>query len=162
MRLSRRAFVASAMSAVAAPALRTTRAAASDALLLRCSLETAPAHTRNAMVRDFLAGVEKASDGRIRTQLFESGQLFPDLQVGKALMQGQLEMALPGTFALTGLVPDADFIQLPALYGRSMDVIHSVIDGKAGQLLGSQIAERLGARPLIERAVEARARTAVG
>jgi len=148
MRLSRRAFVASAMSAVAAPALRTTRAAASDALLLRCSLETAPAHTRNAMVRDFLAGVEKASDGRIRTQLFESGQLFPDLQVGKALMQGQLEMALPGTFALTGLVPDADFIQLPALYGRSMDVIHSVIDGKAGQLLGSQIAERLGAHVL--------------
>src|SRR5690348_10627315 len=149
MRLSRRAFVASAMSAVAAPALlRTTRAAADDALLLRCSLETAPAHTRNAVVRDFLAGVEKASGGRIKTQLFESGQLFPDLQVGKALMQGQVEMALPGTFALTGLVPDADFIQLPALYGRSIEVIHSVIDGKAGQLLGSQIAERLGAHVL--------------
>ena len=149
MRLSRRAFVASAMSAVAAPALlRTTRAAADDALLLRCSLETAPAHTRNAVVRDFLAGVEKASGGRVKTQLFESGQLFPDLQVGKALMQGQVEMALPGTFALTGLVPDADFIQLPALYGRSIDMIHSVIDGKAGQLLASQITERLGAHVL--------------
>ncbi len=148
MRLSRRGFVASALSAVAAPALRITHAAADDALLLRCSLETAPAHTRNAVVRDFLAAVEKASGGQVKTQLFESGQLFPDLQVGKALMQGQVEMALPGTFALTGLVPDADFIQLPALYGRGIEMIHSVIDGKAGQLLGSRIAERLGAHVL--------------
>src|SRR5215467_1295610 len=146
MRLSRRAFVASAMSTLAAPALRSARA--DGPLLLRCSLETAPAHTRNAVVRDFLAGVEKASGGRVKTQLFESGQLFPDLQVGKALMQGQVEMALPGTFALTGLVPDADFIQLPALYGRSIDMIHSVIDGKAGQLLATQITERLGAHVL--------------
>ena len=149
MRLSRRAFVASAMSAAAAPALlRTTRATADEPLLLRCSLETAPAHTRNAVVRDFLSSVEKASGGRVKTQLFESGQLFPDLQVGKALMQGQVEMALPGTFALTGLVPDADFLQLPALYGRGLDVIHSVIDGRAGQLLAFQIAERMGAHVL--------------
>ena len=81
MRLSRRAFVASAMSAVAAPALlRTTPATADEPLLLRCSLETAPAHTRNAVVRDFLSSVEKASGGRVKTQLFESGQLFPDLR----------------------------------------------------------------------------------
>lgn len=148
MKLSRRAFVASAASAIAAPALRTSSARADEPLLLRCSLETAPAHARNAVMRDFLASVEKASGGRVRTQLFESGQLFPDLQVGKALMQGQVEMALPGTFALTGLVPDADFIQLPALYGRSIELIHSVIDGRAGKLLGLQIEERLGAHVL--------------
>jgi TRAP-type C4-dicarboxylate transport system substrate-binding protein len=143
MKLSRRAFVASAVSAIAAPAIRT--ASADEPLALRCSLETAPAHTRNAVIRDFLAGVEKAGGGRIRTKLFESGQLFPDLQVGKALLQGQIEMAVPGTFALTGLVPDADFIQLPALYGRSIDLVHNVVDGRAGKLLGFQIEERLGA-----------------
>jgi TRAP-type C4-dicarboxylate transport system substrate-binding protein len=148
MKLSRRAFVASAISALAAPALRPAGASADEPLLLRCSLETAPAHTRNGVVRDFLAGVEKAADGRIRTQLFESGQLFPDLQVGKALLQGQIEMALPGTFALTGLIPDADFIQLPALYGRPIEMMHNVIDGRAGKLLGSQIEERLGAHVL--------------
>ena len=65
--------------------------------MLRCSLETAPAHTRNVVVSDYLAGIEKAAGGRIKTQLFESGQLFPDLQVGKALLQGQVEMAVPGT-----------------------------------------------------------------
>jgi len=142
--LTRRTFMASGTALLAAPALRT-QAAADVPMTLRCSLETAPAHTRNGVVRDFLAGIEKASDGRIKTQLFESGQLFPDLQVGKALLQGQIEMALPGTFALTGLIPDADFIQLPALYGRPIETVHTIIDGKAGQLLARQIEQRLNA-----------------
>jgi C4-dicarboxylate-binding protein DctP len=137
---SRRAFLASATAMVAAPALRT---AAATPLTLRCSIETPPAHTRNAIVRDYLQGIEKATDGRIKTLLFESGQLFPDLQVGKALLQGQIEMALPGTFALTSIVPDADFIQLPALYGRPIEAVHEVVDGKAGQLLARQIEQRM-------------------
>src|SRR5499427_3419336 len=140
MRLSRRAFVASAVSALAAPAIRS--AAADEPLLLRCSLETAPAHTRNAVVRDYLGGIEKASGGKIRTQLFESGQLFPDLQVGKALLQGQVEMAVPGTWSLTGIVPDADFVQLPALYGRSIELVHRSVDGRPGQLLAQQIGQK--------------------
>jgi TRAP-type C4-dicarboxylate transport system substrate-binding protein len=140
-RWSRRAFVAGATAMLAAPALRTR--AAADQLWLRCSIETPPTHTRNAIVRDYLRGIEQSTDGRIKTQLFESGQLFPDLQVGKALLQGQIEMALPGTFALTSTVPDADFIQLPALYGRRIEAVHDVIDGRAGQLLAGQIGQRL-------------------
>jgi C4-dicarboxylate-binding protein DctP len=141
---SRRGFMAGATAIMAAPVIRV-RAAADAPLTLRCSIETPPAHTRNGIVRDYLQGIEKAMDGRIKTQLFESGQLFPDLQVGKALLQGQIEMALPGTFALTSIVSDADFIQLPALYGRPIEAVHEVIDGKAGQLLARQIEQRIKA-----------------
>src|SRR5215475_13248049 len=140
---TRRTFLATAMAVVAAPAIRSARA--DEPMLLRCSLETAPAHGRNVVVKDYLAAVEKAASGRIKTQLFESGQLFPDLQVGKALLQGQVEMAVPGTWSLTGIVPDADFVQLPALYGRPIETVHAVVDGRAGQLLASQIEQRLGA-----------------
>src|SRR5215472_16907851 len=52
-------------------------------------------------------------------------------------------MAVPGTFSLTGIVPDADFLQLPALYGRSIDVVHGVVDGAPGRLLARQIEQRL-------------------
>src|SRR6266851_3079895 len=103
---SRRTFLASALATVAAPALRTG-AAADAPLILRCSLETAPSHTRNAVIKDYLRRIETAAGGKIKTQLFESGQLFPDLQVGKALLQGQVEMAAPGSWSLTGIVPDA-------------------------------------------------------
>jgi TRAP-type C4-dicarboxylate transport system substrate-binding protein len=138
--LSRRTFVASAAAMLAAPALRT--AAAEEPLVLRCSLETAPSHTRNAIIRDYLARIESAARGRIKTQLFESGQLFPDLQVGKALLQGQVEMAVPGSWSLTGIVPDADFLQLPVLYGRPIETVHRVVDGRPGQMLAQQIEKK--------------------
>src|SRR4030088_1668016 len=140
--LSRRAFVASAIATVASPAVRTG-AAAYVPLVLRCSLETPPSHTRNAIIRDYLRKIESAAGGQINTLLFESGQLFPDLQVGKALLQGQVEMAAPGSWSLTGFVPDADFIQLPVLYGRPMEMVHRVVDGKPGQLLAKQIEAQL-------------------
>jgi C4-dicarboxylate-binding protein DctP len=142
--LSRRTFIASAIATVAAPAVRTG-AVAYAPLVLRCSLETAPSHTRNAIIRDYLGKIESAAGGQINTQLFESGQLFPDLQVGKALLQGQVEMAAPGSWSLTGFVPDADFIQLPVLYGRSMEMVHRAVDGKPGQLLAKQIEAQLNA-----------------
>src|SRR5882757_7704685 len=141
--LSRRTFVTSAVTVVAAPVFHTAAIAADQPLMLRCSLDTPPSHMRNVIVRDYLRKIETASDGRIKTQLFESGQLFPDLQVGKALLQGQVEMALPGSWSLTGIVPDADFVQLPVLYGRAIDTLHRAVDGKSGQLLAKQIEAQL-------------------
>jgi TRAP-type C4-dicarboxylate transport system substrate-binding protein len=143
--LSRRELLTSAVATLAAPALLNRAAAAAEPLLLRCSLETAPSHARNVAIRDYLGRIEAAAGGRIKTQLFESGQLFPDLQAGKALLQGQIEMAVPGTFSLTGIVPDADFFQLPVLYGRSIEVVHAIVDGAPGQLLAGQIEARLKA-----------------
>jgi len=141
--MSRRAFIGSAAAIVAAPAVCTRAAAAEEPLLVRCSLETVPSHARNAAIRDYLARIETSARGKIRTQLYESGQLFPDLQVGKALLQGQIEMAVPGSWSLTGIVPDADFLQLPILYGRSIELVHRAVDGRPGQLLAQQIEQKL-------------------
>ena len=140
---SRRRVLAAAATMIAAPAVRA--ATADEPLLLRCSLETVPSHTRNGIIRDYLGKLEAGAGGRIKVQLFESGQLFPDLQVGKALLQGQIEMALPGSFALTGIIPDADFLQLPILYGRALETVHRAIDGRPGQLIAQQVEQKLNA-----------------
>jgi len=141
-RLSRRDFAFASVAALAAPALiRSARA--DEPLRLRCSLDTAPSHLRNVSMKDYLGKVEAASNGKIKTELFESGQLYPDLEVGKALIQGQLEMAAPGSWTITGIVSDADCFQLPALYGQPIELIHKVIDGKAGQYLNGQIQQKL-------------------
>jgi TRAP-type C4-dicarboxylate transport system substrate-binding protein len=141
-RLSRRDFALGSAAALAAPALiRSARA--DEPLRLRCSLDTAPSHLRNVSMKDYLGKVEAASSGKIKTELFESGQLYPDLEVGKALIQGQLEMAAPGSWTITGIVSDADCFQLPALYGQPIELIHKVIDGKAGQFLNTEIQQKL-------------------
>jgi TRAP-type C4-dicarboxylate transport system substrate-binding protein len=149
--LSRRHFVTSAAVAAlaTAPAFAASAAAGDQPtampLVLRCSLETPPSHTRNAVIRDYLGKIEAAAGGRIKTQLYESGQLFPDLLAGKALLQHQIEMAVPGSWSLTGVVPDADFLQLPAMYGRSLETVHQVVDGAPGWLLGQKIEQQLNA-----------------
>ena len=139
---SRRAFTLGAVAALATPAL-LRGARADEPLRLRCSLDTAPSHGRNVSVKDYLGKVEAASGGRIKAEVFESGQLFPDLQVGKALIQGQVEMAAPGSWTITGIVPNADFFQLPVLYGRPIEAVHHVADGKPGQLLNKEIEQKL-------------------
>jgi len=144
--LTRRTFGAASALAIAAPFVR--RASADEPITLRCSLDTAPSHPRNFAFHDFLAKLEQASGGRVTTKLFESGSLFPDLQVTKALVQGQVDMACPGSWTLTGLVPDADFSGLPAFYGRTIDIMHKATDGSGGKYINEQLAAKLNVEVL--------------
>lgn len=139
--LTRRAFAATAAATLATPFI--SRAEAAAPVELRCSLDTAPSHPRNVAFRDFLGKIEAASGGKIKTKLFESGALFPDLHVVKALVQGQVEMCCPGTWTVTGFVPDADFSQLPAFYGLPIETVHKATDGSAGKFVNAEVAKRL-------------------
>lgn len=140
--LTRRGIGRLALGALAAPAImRSARGEA--ALKIRCSLDTAPSHPRNQGVVDYLKKVEAASGGKITSEVFHSGQLFPDIHVAKALMQGQAEMAVPGLWVLTGIDPNTDFIQLPLFYGQPAEVTHQATDGKPGQFVAAQLQKKL-------------------
>ncbi len=140
--LSRRALARASVATLASFAI--LRQARGDAPLeLRCSLDTAPSHPRNVAFRDYLGKIEAASGGQVKTKLFESGALFPDLQVTKALVQGQVEMACHGTWTITGFVADADFSQLPAFYGRPAELVHKAADGAGGKFVNDEIAAKL-------------------
>jgi len=149
-KITRRSLGAAATAALAvplaAPFIRNAEAAAP--LLLRCSVDTAPSHPRNISLHDFLAKVEHASDGRVQTKLFESGALFPDLHVVKALVQGQVELACPGTWTLTGFVPDADFSELPGLYGVPSARVDKATDGAPGTYVNGELSRKLGLQML--------------
>jgi TRAP-type C4-dicarboxylate transport system substrate-binding protein len=119
-----------------------------EALHLRCSLDTAPSHVRNVSVVDYLSKVEKATGGKVTGEVFHSGQLFADLNVSKALLQGQVDMAAPGAWTQTGLVSDCDFVQLPVFYGQKIDVVHAASDGKPGAMVISQLESKLRVKVL--------------
>jgi TRAP-type C4-dicarboxylate transport system substrate-binding protein len=141
-RLNRRAFVTVAAGVIAAPYL-SRNAHAEDTIKLRCSLDTAPSHPRNQAFVDYLGKLEEASQGKIKSELFHSGQLFADLNVTKALLQGQIDMAAPGTWTMTGLVPDCDFCQLPALYSPPIELFRRCADGAPGELVNKEIETKL-------------------
>jgi TRAP-type transport system periplasmic protein len=143
-RIGRRTLVAVATATLAAPAVLR----AAEPLKLRCSLDTAPSHPRNVAIVDYLAKVEQASNGEIKGEVFQSGQLFADLNVSKALLQGQVEMAAPGAWVLTGLVPDCDMVQLPYFYGVPIDVTHKATDGKPGAKVDQELESKLNTQVL--------------
>jgi TRAP-type C4-dicarboxylate transport system substrate-binding protein len=128
-------------SLLAAPFIRAAHA--EEPLRLRATLDTSPTHGRNVAVTEYLQQLEVASKGRIVGQVFHSGQLYPDRDVSKALAQGQVEMAAPGTWLVTGFVPDADMLGLPAFYGQPLEVSRKVVDGKSGQLVAKQLNQKL-------------------
>jgi TRAP-type C4-dicarboxylate transport system substrate-binding protein len=140
--VSRRAFGASAAAVVGTFGI-LRHARGETALKIRCSLDTAPSHVRNVSIVDYLGKVKEATGGQIDSEVFHSGQLFPDLQVAKALLQGQVDMACPGLWTQTGIVPDCDFCQLPVFYGRSVEVTEKASDGAAGKIIVGQIESKL-------------------
>ncbi len=145
--LSRRAFGRSAV-AVAGSFGILRHARGEQPLKLRCSLDTAPSHVRNVSIVDYLRKVEDATGGQVTSEVFHSGQLYADLNVAKALLQGQVDMAAPGDWTQTGIVPDADFCQLPAFYGHTIGVTERASDGKPGDLVARQLESKLRVKVL--------------
>ena len=80
--------------------------------------------------------------------MFHAGALYADLNVSKALLQGQIEMACPGAWTQTGIVPDCDMVQLPYMYGQTLETTYAATDGKAGQLVSQQLMNKLGTQVL--------------
>jgi TRAP-type transport system periplasmic protein len=140
--LSRRALGRSAVAVVGTFGI-LRHARGEEALKLRVSLDTAPSHIRNVSIVDYLKKVEAATGGKLTSEVFHSGQLYPDLNVGKALLQGQVDMAAPGGWTQTGIVSDCDFCQLPVFYGRPIEVTEHASDGKPGALIVKQIETKL-------------------
>ena len=139
LRLTRRAFAGAATVVLASPAVLR----AAEPIKYRVSLDTAPSHPRNQAMVDFVAKVAKESKGELVGEVFHSGQLFADLNVSKALLQGQVEVAAPGAWTLTGLVPDCDMVQLPYFYGVPTEVTYKATDGKAGQYINAELGNKL-------------------
>jgi hypothetical protein len=70
------------------------------------------------------------------------------LTTPRALRQGGIGMAVPGTWVLTGFGPDCDIVQLPVFYGQSIDAVHRVVDGPVGQTINKELEEKLDAKVL--------------
>ncbi len=141
----RKAFAAilAALALFAAPA-----AFAQQQFKMRASLDTSPTHARTMVVADYLKALQERSGGRIQTELFSSGQLFRDRDVAKALRQGGIEMAIPGTWVLTGFVPDADVFQLPSFFGQPQPMVFAAVDGGIGRIIDDQLESKLDVKLL--------------
>lgn len=120
-----------------------------DRTLLRISIDTGPNHVRTILVRQFADSLAERLPGRFDVRVYDSGQLYNDRDVVKALLWGDMEMALPTTLYLARFEPAANITSLPMFYGQPPAVIHSVLDGELGQAVAEQVEKHLAVKVLI-------------
>jgi len=118
-------------------------AAASSQEKFRISLDTNPTHVRNQGVDIFAKELKKRVGDKLDIEIYPSGQVYRDRDVPKALRQNAIEMGVPGTWQLDGLVPNVALQTLPMFYGVDPDTVHTVMDGKLGDSLNKRMEDRL-------------------
>ena len=133
---------------VAVLATLTAIGSADAAEKLRISLDTNPSHVRNKGVDLFVEALKQRVGDRMEIEVYPSAQLYRDRDVGRALRQGSVEMAVPGTWVLDGLVPVMAMTSLPAFYGIDEQATLTLMDGELGQKINERTEERMRVKVL--------------
>lgn len=115
---------------------------------LRVSLDTGPNHLRSRVLREFAERLDAEMPGRFRLRLFDSGQLYSDRDVIKALMWGDVDMAMPIPPYVARFEPAANATSLPMFYGQPPEIMQQVLDGPLNTALARRIEARLPVKVL--------------
>ena len=104
-------------------------AAAESKTTLRLTLQLPLKSVLGQNVSMFKAEVEKATNGEIEIQIFDSGSLYQDKDVPKAVGSGQVEMGVASLARYVGDVPAADVFYIPALFDSDAKLRAAVAPG---------------------------------
>lgn len=114
-----------------------------SAMVFRISTENAAGHVQTRVVQRFADTLARKSQGRLAVEFKHSAQLFRDQDVIRALNEGKVDMAVPGTWQLDRYDPYVSVLMLPMFFGREAADHHRVRDGKVGQLISAHLEESL-------------------
>jgi len=116
---------------------------APSAIIFRISTENAASHVQTRVVQRFADTLARKAQGRLAVEFKHSAQLFRDQDVIRALNEGKVDMAVPGTWQLDRYDPYVSVLMLPMFFGRDAVDHHRVRDGKVGQLISAHLEESL-------------------
>lgn len=111
--------------------------------LLRISTENTAEHPQTTLVQQFVERVRLEAGDRIEIEYRHSAALFRDRDVVDAMLRGQLEMAVPGSWQLDRFLPNVSVFLLPMFYGRGNEHVHAVLEGEAGETIHREFARSL-------------------
>ena len=83
--------------------------------------------------------VEKATEGRIKIEVFAGGQLGNERDMYEGAQLGTIDMFTASNAVLTSFIPEMAVLDQPFLFNDA-DEAHRVIDGQVGQLIAEKTA----------------------
>jgi tripartite ATP-independent transporter DctP family solute receptor len=82
--------------------------------------------------------VEKATNGRVKIQVFPGSQLGNERDMYEGAQMGTIEMFVAANAVMTNFIPEMIVLDQPFLFANA-DQAHRVIDGKLGGLINQKI-----------------------
>lgn len=126
----------------------TLPTATAEPIKMRISVDSPAGHIKTVLIGEYVAAVKAKTGDKLAIELFHSGQLFNDRDVSKAIRQGAVEMAAPGTWLLGGIDPNFNFTGLPVMYGLDPSRLRAITDGEIGRELNKSLETKLNAKVL--------------
>jgi TRAP-type C4-dicarboxylate transport system substrate-binding protein len=123
-------------------------AAADAKTLFRISTENTPQHHQTVLVERFAQAIRDRAGDKLEVRFSHSAALFRDRDVVDAMLRGQLEMAVPGSWQLERLVPNLGVFLLPMFYGRPVDATRAVMASDIGRSMVGELSLATGAHVL--------------
>lgn len=96
---------------------------------LRLTLQLPLKSVLGRNIQMFKEEVEKATNGEIEIQIYDSGSLYQDKDVPKAVGSGQIEMGVASLARYVGDVPAVDVFYVPALFDSDSKLRAAVAPG---------------------------------
>ncbi|MBI4969678.1 MAG: TRAP transporter substrate-binding protein [Rhodospirillales bacterium] len=128
-------------TAVIAAALLAAPIAQAEPLQAKFSV-TLPQPTHQGFGGERFAEIVNAkAQGRIAIKVFYGAQLGNDVQVTSALQGGTIEMVVPQTTTLVGMVKEYAVLDLPFLFANEAEA-EAVLDGPVGKALLAKLPEK--------------------
>jgi TRAP-type C4-dicarboxylate transport system substrate-binding protein len=116
--------------------------------IFRISVENTTSHVQTQSVQRFADLLSQRLAGKLDVQFYPAASLFRDTDVFRALSQGKLEMAVPGTWQFDRYVPEIGIFLLPRFFGQNADVNYAIMESPLGNSLTSKIERDLNVRVL--------------
>jgi TRAP-type C4-dicarboxylate transport system substrate-binding protein len=113
--------------------------------VFRISLENNPQHVQVKAVQRFADSLARRTAGALRVEVYPDGRLFRDRDVVSALVDGKVEMAVPGTWQLDRYEPAVGIYLLPPFYGRERSFVYQVASSPLGREIEARLARSTGA-----------------
>ena len=112
--------------------------------VIRISVENTLAHVQTQAVERFATRLAKELASRYEIRFYHSGSLYKDADVFRALTQGKLEIAIPGTWQFDRYVPEVGLFLLPSLYGRNREATYALLASEVGGRVTHAIEQTMG------------------
>ncbi len=116
--------------------------------IIRVSVENTEAHVQTKSVQRFTELLTERLEGKFNVMFHSSASLFKDADIFRALAQGKVEIAVPGTWHFDKLVPEVGLFLLPSLYGREASVSYALMESKVGESVISSIEKNINVKVL--------------